>query len=76
MGRTQYHVTPNGPGGWHVTLAGSQVPLATVGTQKEAIVMATTLAKGARPSQVVIHRPNGRIREEHTYGNDPKRYPG
>lgn len=40
-------------------------------TQDAAIDAATDIAQNARLGQVVIHRPNGSIREEHTYGKDP-----
>jgi len=76
MARQRYHVTPNGSGDWQVKPSGSKVPVATAGTQGEAVAIAAGIAKVGQPSQVVIHRPNGRIREEHTYGGDPEKYPG
>ena len=76
MARTQYHVTPDGGGGWQVTVAGSGARVAGGRTQSAAELAARAIAKDAEPSQVVIHRPDGRFREEHTYGNDPEKYPG
>ena len=40
-----------------------------VSTQIEAIKIAKTIAKNQH-SEVVIHRPNGVIREKNSYGND------
>ncbi|MBI4744218.1 MAG: DUF2188 domain-containing protein [Actinobacteria bacterium] len=40
------------------------------GTQKEAIERARELAIGKK-GEVVIHRPDGRIRDKDSYGNDP-----
>lgn len=75
MARSKIHVVPAGDK-WQVRRGGAQRPSATANTQAGAVVEATRIAKGEKPSQVVIHRPNNRIREEHTYGKDPKKYPG
>lgn len=39
-------------------------------TQDQAIDKARSIAKNQR-SEVVIHRPDGRIRDKDSYGNDP-----
>ena len=39
--------------------------------QAAAQKAATKQAKSATKGQVVVHRPNGQIRTEHTYGSDP-----
>lgn len=39
-------------------------------TQREAIDAARVIAQKQR-SEVVIHRPDGRIRDKDSYGNDP-----
>lgn len=70
-GRKSYHVTKNPAGGWKVKGAGSKRASSTHGTQKAAQKAATKLAKGQPKAQVVIHRANGQIRTEHTYGSDP-----
>ena len=75
MRRARLHVVPS-DNGWQVTSEGAQGPIAHGRTQEEAITVATQLARSQRPSQVLIHRENGRIREEHTYDKDPERYPG
>ena len=49
-------------------------------TQSAAEREATSLAKqefaDGGLSQVVYHKSDGEIREEHTYGNDPRKSPG
>jgi hypothetical protein len=69
--RTTYHVVRRNDGDWDVKRQGSTRPSSTAPTQGQAVSRARHLAQATRPAQVVIHRPNGRIREEHTYGKDP-----
>lgn len=64
------HVTPNSSGGWNVKGAGNSKATINVPTQKEAIKIATGIAKNQK-SEVVIHNREGRIREKNSYGNDP-----
>ncbi len=40
-------------------------------TKKDAQQAAREQAKKDSPSQVIIHKKDGKIQEEHTYGNDP-----
>lgn len=70
-GRKSYHVTKKSGGGWNVKGAGSKRASSSHKTQKAAQKAATKLAKGQTKGQVVIHRANGQIRTEHTYGSDP-----
>jgi len=69
MGKNQ-HVTPNSKGGWNVKGAGNSKATVNVSTQKEAINIATDIAKNQK-SEVVIHNRKGKIREKNSYGNDP-----
>lgn len=69
MGKNQ-HVTPNKNGGWNVKGAGNTKATLNVSTQKEAIKIATSIAKNQK-SEVVIHNREGKIREKNSYGNDP-----
>lgn len=64
--------------GWDVTTKrdGRAEVLTTYYSQANAIRWAVVAARDARPSQVVLHGLNGRIRWERTYGADPKRSPG
>lgn len=69
MGRNQ-HVTPHPDGGWQVKGAGNNRATVRTTTQAKAIARAKDIATNQR-SEVVIHRPNGQIREKNSYGNDP-----
>lgn len=63
------HVVPY-DGGWAVRGEGNQRATSTHGTQAEAIDAAREIASNQR-SEVVIHRPDGRIRDRDSYGSDP-----
>ena len=63
------HVVPH-PKGWAVKKAGSDKASKITSTQEQAIKVAKSIAKNQK-SEVVIHRPNGQIRDKDSYGNDP-----
>lgn len=67
MGKNQ-HVTPKGDL-WQVKGAGNEWATKIVETQKEAIEIAREIAKNQQ-SELVIHRPDGTIREKDSFGND------
>ncbi len=69
MGKNQ-HVTPHPNGGWQVKGAGNEKATVRTSTQREAINIARDIAINQK-SEVVIHRPNGQIRDKDSYGNDP-----
>lgn len=69
MGKNQ-HVTPHPQGGWQVKGANNQRATVRVATQAEGIAVARAIAINQK-SEVVIHRPNGQIRDKNSYGNDP-----
>lgn len=62
------HVVPH-PDGWAIKGAGNSKATKVVDTQAEAINFAREIAKNQK-SEVVIHRPDGRIRDKDSYGND------
>lgn len=68
MGKNQHVVPHNGK--WGIRGAGNDKVTRTAGTQKEAFEIAREIAKNQH-SEVVIHRPNGQIRDKNSYGNDP-----
>jgi hypothetical protein len=68
MGKNQ-HVVPN-QNGWAVRGAGNSRVTKTVSTQTQAIEIARSIAQN-QGSEMIIHRPNGQIRERNSYGNDP-----
>lgn len=68
MGKNQ-HVTPKDDK-WQVKGAGNQKATKLFDTQKEAIDFGRSIARNQQ-SELVIHRPNGQIRDKDSYGNDP-----
>lgn len=74
--RKVYHVTKRDDDQWQGKLEGAE-RASVVGETKEKVVEATKeLAKDAPLGQIKIHKTNGLIQTEHTYGNDPRRYKG
>ena len=67
MGKNQ-HVVPNN-GNWAVKGAGNQKATSVFPTQSAATDRAREIAKNQK-SEVVIHRPDGRIRDSDSYGPD------
>jgi hypothetical protein len=68
LGKNQ-HVVPHS-GQWAVRGAGNSRVTRVCPTQREAQAIARSIARNQR-SEVVIHRPNGQIRDRASYGNDP-----
>lgn len=67
MGKNQHVVPHNGE--WGVRGEGNKRITSTHDTQKEAIQAARDIAINNK-SEVVIHRPNGQIRDKDSYGPD------
>ncbi len=67
MARNQ-HVVPH-KDGWAVRGAGSRKVTSIHDTQADAQEAARGIAINQR-SEVLIHRPNGQIRDKDSYGND------
>jgi len=63
------HIVPSG-GGWAVKKEGAARASSLHETQHDAIDSGRELAKSEK-SELVIHRPNGQIRDSDSYGNDP-----
>jgi uncharacterized protein YdaT len=68
MGKNQ-HVVKHG-NDWAVKGEGNSKASFLHNTQKAAIDAAKGIAKNQK-SEVVIHRPDGKIRDMDSYGNDP-----
>lgn len=68
MGKNQ-HVTPHPNGGWQVKAAGAERATVRKSTQAEAIKIARQISRNQN-SELVIHRPNGQIREKDSHGHD------
>lgn len=68
MGKNQ-HVVPH-KDGWAVRGAGNERVTKVVDTQAQATKIARNIAINQQ-SEMIVHRPNGQIRERNSYGNDP-----
>lgn len=64
------HVVPHKDGGWATKREGASRAGSRHPTQGSAIEQARATAIREK-SEVVIHRPDGRIRDSDSYGNDP-----
>lgn len=64
------HITPHPNGGWQIKGAGNSRATVRTSTQKQAIDVGRSIARNQH-SELVIHRPNGQIRDKDSYGNDP-----
>ncbi|PAW79306.1 MAG: hypothetical protein B9S32_04645 [Verrucomicrobia bacterium Tous-C9LFEB] len=73
--RKTYHVTKT-DNGWKGGLAGASRASTTGDTKAEVVQKTIELAKKAPLGQVVIHKENGVIQTEYTYGKDPRKFPG
>jgi Uncharacterized protein conserved in bacteria (DUF2188) len=69
MSSKNQHVVPH-PQGWAVKGAGNSKATKVLPTQADAIAAGKEIAKN-QGSELVIHRPNGQIRDKNSYGNDP-----
>ncbi len=66
---TNQHVVPRGDQR-AVQWAGNERATKIVDTQREAIDIARDIARNQQ-TELIIHRPNGQIREKDSYGRDP-----
>lgn len=69
MGNIQ-HVTPHPDGGWQVKGEGNTRATVRTTTQQKAIDIAREISRN-QGSELVIHRPNGQIRDKDSHGKDP-----
>ena len=76
--RKVYHIVPN-PGqekDWKIKEENIDEPVGLFSNKEEAIERAKEIAKANEPSQIIIHREDGQIQTEYTYGDDPRKYKG
>ncbi|HZR02115.1 MAG TPA: DUF2188 domain-containing protein [Burkholderiales bacterium] len=75
--RAIYHVVPNADGKrWVVTIEQSDSFREEYDTKDEAVRAAKKMARLQEPSQVKVHKQDGNMEYESTYGDDPGRSPG
>jgi hypothetical protein len=65
-------------GEWKVTLSNRAVAshVTQADSEKDARDRARRIYEEGGLGQAVLHRADGSIRTEHTYGKDPERFPG
>jgi len=75
--RKVYHVVPDKEkGGWKLKKEGSDKALKKFDTKNDAIFAGRQIAKNQEPSQLKIHKQDGKIQTEYTYKHDPEKYKG
>lgn len=74
--REVYHVVPNSSGEkWVVSQENNEFKR-EFDTKNEALEFAKERAKAAELGQVKVHKQDGNMEYENTYGEDPERTPG
>lgn len=63
------HVVPHGDD-WAVKRSNAERASSICGTQEKAINLGRRMAINSQ-TELVIHRPNGQIRDKDSFGNDP-----
>lgn len=63
------HVVPHPNGGWQVKGEGNKRATVRTSTQNDAIKIARGITKNQK-SELVIHCPNGQIRDKDSHGHD------
>jgi hypothetical protein len=70
MERKRYHVVPE-QGDWKLELEGGGRASGVFDTKGAAVERGIELARSQGHSQLIIHKQDGTIQEERTYGSDP-----
>ena len=74
--RTVYHVVPDASGEkWVISQENDDSFRQEFRTKAEAVNAAKERARGREPSQVKVHKSDGNMEYESTYGEDPSRSP-
>jgi len=76
--RKVYHIVPNSgqEKDWKIKEEKVDEPIGLFSNKEEAIEKAKEIAKANEPSQIVVHREDGQIQTEYTYGDDPIEHKG
>lgn len=70
MSRDTHRVMPHPDGGWQVKRDGAERASHRIGTQADGIAIAREISQN-QGTELQIHRPDGRIRQSDSHGNDP-----
>ena len=74
--RVVYHVVPTASGEhWLISQEHDETFREYHRTKEEAVEAAKARARGQEPSQVKVHKSDGNMEYESTYGADPRRSP-
>ena len=74
-GRVVYHVVPNASGDKWVVSQENAAHRTEHETKEEAVAEAKRLAQAAELGQIKVHKKDGNMEYESTYGDDPRRSP-
>jgi len=75
--RSVYHLVPDKKEGvWKGMKEGADRASVVSDNKRDAFDKLREIAQNSPLSQVKIHKKDGTIQEERTYGKDPKKYPG
>lgn len=69
--RQVYHVVPSEKGKWRVEVEGNDTLGRSFKGKFDALVWAKKSAKASGLGQVIVHKKDGQIQAEYTYGSDP-----
>lgn len=69
--RKVFHVTHHAGRGWLVKAEDALRAADRLENKSEAVARARELAKRHRRAQVIVHKMDGTIQTEYTYGDDP-----
>lgn len=72
MTRITYHVLPRRDGKWQVKKEGAARATRVTEKKSDAVIEGKKLAKNTALGQLVIHKQDGSIQTEYTYGADPR----
>ena len=77
MSRRVFHSVPT-ENGWKVESKGRTISnhRTQAASEAKAVVLGHKAQNAGGLGQAVLHKSNGRIREERTYGADPRKTPG
>ena len=75
--RVVYHVVPNADASrWVVSIEKNDTFREEYETKAAAVEAAKARARNVEPSQVKVHKSDGNMEYESTYGDDPASSPG
>lgn len=66
--RKTYIVTPHDDGGWKVQAEGAGRATSVHKNKGDAVASARELARGQKPSQLLVYKQDGSVQTEQTYG--------